>query len=464
MTEHATAHPYIPNSSPQVRAAMREAVGVATDDDLFASIPARLRAPADLGLPPALASEPELRRYFDDVLARNADTAGHLSFLGGGCWSHAVPAVCDEIASRGEFTSAFMGLAGASTTGAYQALFEYQSLIAELVGLDVAPLPAYDWAWAASTALLMAVRATGRRRVLVADTAGPERRRQIATRLPLRVDVEWVGHDPATGAIDLDDVAAKADGAAALYFENPSYLGLLEPELDGLRQVTADHGCRLVAGVDPMSLGVVRDPGSYGADLACGELQPLGQHQTYGGSSAGFMACRLDEALLAELPNIFISAVPTVRAGELDFFWGNFESTSYATRGESDDVIGCGSTMAGIVAATYLTLLGPVGMAELGAALRDRAQYLATRLAAVDGVDTERLRGLPFKELVVDFSPAGHTPAGVNAALLPHGILGGLDLGHDFPELAGCALYSVSELHTREDLDRLASTIEEVLR
>ena len=464
MTTPTTAHPYIPNSAPAVRADMLATIGVDASDDLFASIPAHLRAADDLALPAALPSESQLRRYFSEVLAQNVDTTDHLSFLGGGCWAHAVPAVCDEIAGRGEFTSAFMGLGGASTTGAYQALFEYQSLISELVGLDVAPLPAYDWAWAASTALLMAVRATARSRILVVDTVGPERRAQITARLPLRVELEWVGHDLASGSIDLDDLRRRVDGAAALYFENPSYLGLLENDLDEVRQITASAGCRLVAGVDPTSLGVVRDPGSYGADLACGELQPLGQHQTFGGSAAGFLSCRLDEALLAELPNIYISAVPTVRAGEFDFFWGNFESTSYATRGESDDVIGCGSTMAGIIAATYLSLMGPTGMAELGEALRARAQYLRDRLATVPGVGTARMTGVPFKEVIVDFSGSGRSPAQINAALLDRQILGGIDLGAEFAELAGCALYSVSEEHTREDLDHLANTIEEVLR
>lgn len=459
-----SAHPYIPNSAPKTRAEMLEAIGVASSEDLFASIPPRLRAPEDLGLPSALQSESQLRRYFSEVLAQNADTADHLSFLGGGCWGHAVPAVCDEIAGRGEFTSAFMGLWGASTTGAYQALFEYQSLISELVGLELASLPAYDWAWAASTALLMCVRATGRSRILVADTIGPERRRQVTARLPLRVELAPVGHDPASGSIDLDELREQVHGAAALYFENPSYLGLLENDVDEIRQITAAAGCRLVAGVDPTSLGVVRDPGSYGADLACGELQPLGQHQMFGGNCAGFLSCRLDEALLAELPNIYITAVPTIRPGELDFFWGNFESTSYATRGESDDVIGCGSTMAGVIAATYLSLMGPTGMAELGDALRARAQYLRGRLGAVRGVSTNRLMGVPFKELIVDFTASGRSPAEINAGLLERRILGGIDLGADFAELAGCALFSVSEEHTREDLDNLAITIEEVLR
>src|SRR5947209_9459136 len=212
-----STHPYIPNAAPETRRAMLERIGIDSLDELFASIPQRLRAPEDLGLPPALPSESQLRRYFADALAGDANTSDHLAFLGGGCWKHAVPAVCDEIAGRGEFTSAFMGLAGSAATGAYQALFEYQSLMSELLGLDITPLPAYDWAWAASTALLMATRVTDRTRVLPADTAGPDRRRQIMARLPRRIEVESVGHDERSGSTDLDDLAERAEGAAALY-------------------------------------------------------------------------------------------------------------------------------------------------------------------------------------------------------------------------------------------------------
>jgi glycine dehydrogenase subunit 1 len=176
------------------------------------------------------------------------------------------------------------------------------------------------------------------------------------------------------------------------------------------------------------------------------------------------MSCRLDEALLAALPNIYLVAVPTVRPGEHDYFWGNFESTSYATRGTSDDVIGCGSTMAGIVAAVYLSLMGPVGMVELGEALRSRAAYLGARLEQVPGVTARRMSGIPFKELVVDFSETGRSVAELNGALLERGIFGGIALEGDFPHLRGCALYSVTEEHEREDLDRLVTTLEDLLR
>ncbi|MDF3311635.1 aminomethyl-transferring glycine dehydrogenase subunit GcvPA [Rhodococcus sp. T2V] len=458
------AHPYIPNAEPQTRQAMLDKVGIDTVDDLFASIPQRLRAPENLGLPPALEAEADLRRYFDSALARNTDTTENLSFLGGGCWTHSVPAVCDEIAGRGEFWSAFMGIAGSTTTGAYQALFEYQSLVAELVGLDLVPWPAYDWGWAASSGLLMAVRVTGRSRVLIADTSGPARRRQIAARLPDRIEIEWVGHDPVTGGVDLDDLGRRVDGAAAFYFETPSYLGYAETELRTIRRLTHEAGCLLVAGVDPTSLGTLPDPGSYDADLAVGDLQPLGLHPTFGGTAAGFMSFRLDSDLVAALPNIYLVAMPTARPDEYDYFWANFDDTSYASRGVADDVIGCGSTMHGIIAAVYLSLMGPQGMAELGQTLRDRAAYLADRLGQVPGVTTARLTGLAFKEFVVDFSETGWSVERINAALLDRGIFGGIALEADFPELSGCALYSVTEKHTRDDLDRLATTLEEILR
>lgn len=457
------AHPYIPNAAPEIRQAMLREVGIDSVEELFVSIPERLRAPEDLGLPPALESETQLRRYFDEVLAKNTDTSENLSFLGGGCWTHAVPAVCDEIAGRGEFWSAFMGMGSATTSGAFQALFEYQSLISELVGLDLAPMPSYDWGWTASVGLLMAVRYTSRHRVLVADTCGPDRRRQIAARLPKHVEIEWVKHDPASGAIDTDHLRQLVHGAAGFYFENPSYLGHAESSLDTIRQITGEAGCLLVAGVDPSSLGFLPDPGSYGADLACGDLQPLGLHPTYGGTASGFISVRFNPELAALIPSIYLVAAPTSRSGEYDFTFGNFDDTSYASRGTADDVIGCAQTIHGVTAAVYLSLMGPQGMAELGHALRDRVMYLQNRLNRIPGVNANRMTGIPFKELVVDFSQTGWSVTRLNAALLERGIFGGIALEADFPELTGCALYSVTENHTREDLERLATTLEEIL-
>ncbi len=457
------AHPYLPNALPEIRNEMLAEVGAADIDELFEAIPADLRAPDDLGLPKAIVAKSDLRRRLRQTLAKNVDTQDYLSFLGGGCWPHYVPAVVDEIAGRGEFWSAFIGLGAGTTAGANQAMFEYQSLIAQLVGLEVATLPTYDWAWAAGSALLMATRVTKRGRLLAADTTGPDRRRGISARLPSTVTLELIGHTE-TGALDLDDLRRKVDGAAALYIENPSYLGQLSEELDTIRQIGADAGCLLVVGVDPISLGVVRPPGAYGADIVVGDLQPLGHHPQYGGSAAGFMVTKLDPALIAELPSIFLIAIPTAREGRYDYASGNFEETSYADRGESTDIVGTSNTLAAVVAAVYLSVMGPQGMVEIGQGLRERIAYLADRLQRIEGVTVRTLTGTAFKECVVDFAGTGRSVESINSALYDRGIFGGIPLDADFPELASCALYSVTENHTAADIDRLVDSIEEICK
>jgi glycine dehydrogenase subunit 1 len=438
-------------------------IGAADLDDLFAPVPERLRVRAPLDLPPALASEAELRRFFDAALGANRSCDELLSFLGGGCWRHHVPAVCDEIGSRGEFTTAFFGLGPASTFGAYQALFEYQSLITELVGLDLATVPTYDWGWSAAISILMAARVTGRSRVLLARSAGPHRRRQIVSRLPRTMEAVEIPFDPQSGAIDLDALAAELDDAAALYLEMPSYLGIADPGVRAIADLVHDRGALLVVGADPSSLGVLAPPGEYGADLACGDLQPLGHHLGGGGSSAGFLATRLDERLVAELPAIYLVAVPTERPGEHDYFWGNFESTSYETRGHATDFTGCSSALAGIVAATYLSVMGPAGMRELGDGLLRRRAYAIARLAELPSIGACRFAGPGFKEWVVDFGPSGRSVEQVNAALLERGILGGSPLAGPYPELGETALYGVTELHTKDDIDRLVAALREIV-
>ncbi len=458
------AHPYIPNSAPETTASMLAEVGVGDLDDLFEVIPARLRATGPLDLPPALASEAELRRYFDEVLTESRSCDETLSFLGGGSWRHHVPAVCDEIASRGEFSTAFFGLGPASTFGAYQALFEYQSLLAELVALDLATVPTYDWGWSASIALLMAARVTGRERVLIARSAGPHRRRQIASRMPDSVEVTEIPFVEETGLLDVDALAAEIGGAAALYLEMPSYLGVVDPQIGRISDLVHEKGALLLAGSDPTSLGVIVPPGGYGADLACGDLQPLGHHISCGGSSAGFLATRLDERLVAELPAIYLVAVPTEREGENDYFWGNFDATSYETRGHATDFTGCSSALAGIVAATYLSVMGPHGMQELGDGVCARRAYALERLSGIEGVVADRFPSPGFKEWVVDFGPSGRSVDEVNSALLARGIFGGSSLIEAYPELGECALYCVTELHTRADIDRLADALSEILQ
>ncbi|HVY61489.1 MAG TPA: aminomethyl-transferring glycine dehydrogenase, partial [Planctomycetota bacterium] len=251
----ATAHPYIPNSAPGVKAEMLAELGLASVEELYAAIPERLRLGRPLDLPPALRSEPELRRHVEALLRRNRHCAETLSFLGGGCWQHSVPAVCDEIANRAEFLTAYYGEAY-TDHGKLQALFEYASLIGELVELDAVSQPTYDWATAAATAIALAGRLTGRSVALVPASVSPERRSVIAGYCAPALEVRELPFERETGLLDLDALRGSLSGeTACVYLECPGYLGTIETRAAEIAAAAHELGALCVVGVDPISLG-----------------------------------------------------------------------------------------------------------------------------------------------------------------------------------------------------------------
>jgi len=462
--EKPFVHPYIPNSAPAMRAAMLGEIGVPSVDDLYAAIPEDLRLRRPLDLPAPHMSEFALRRHVEGLLAKNTSCTQALNFLGGGCWQHYVPAVCDEVISRAEFLTAYGGDTYADL-GKYQAIFEYQSMIGELVGMDVVSSPTYDWLAAATSAVLMATRLTGRTTVLIPATIAPERHAHMrtaaqpwATLVPVRVD-------PATGLLDLDDLRAKMSPAvAAVYVENPSYLGIIESQGGEIADLAHGAGALSVVGVDASSLGVLAPPSAYGADIVCGETQPLGVHMHYGGGLCGFIATRDDPRYVMEYPSILVSIAPGGRDGERGYGWSTHDRTSYEKREASADFIGTTQWLFGIAGAVYLALMGPRGMHDLGEAIMMKSHYAMARLSEIPGVRTPVFTAPHFKEFVINFDDAGMPVRDINAALRSRGIFGGKDLTHDFPDLGHSALYCVTEIHTRDDIDRLGSALEEVLR
>jgi glycine dehydrogenase subunit 1 len=457
-------HPYIPNSVPEVKAAMLREIGVASVDDLYADIPERLRFRGRMNLPEPLTSEAALKRRVEEVLSRNRSAADALSFLGGGCWPHHVPAVCDEVNRRSEFLTAYAG-EPYEDHGRFQALFEYESLMAELVDMDVVNVPTFDWCQAASTAVRMAGRITKRDEVLVAATTGPDRLMTMENYCRGVMTVVGVAADPATGLMDLDDLAARlGERTAAVYFENPAYLGFLETRGRRIADMVHARGGLLVVGVDPSSLGVIEPPAHYGADIVCGDIQPLGMHMNFGGGQAGFIATRDEERFVMEYPSRLFGIAPTSVPGEYGFGDVAYDRTSFGVREKGREFVGTAAALWGITAGVYLALMGPRGMAELGQAILQKSQYAMKKLAGLPGVRVPRFKGVHFKEFVVDFSGTGRPVEAVNRALLERGIFGGHDLTPDFPWLAGCALYCVTETHTAADVDRLVRTLEEVLR
>jgi glycine dehydrogenase subunit 1 len=455
-------HPYIPNAAPGPRRKILEAIGVARAEDLFDAVPDEIRLKRPLDLPAPLRAEQTLRRHLESIVRKNRHTGEMLSFLGAGCWPHYVPAVCDEIAQRGEFLTAY-GAWPDSDHGKFQAIFEYQSLLGALLGMEVVTAPTYDAGCAADSAVLMAVRLTGRQEIVVPDTMSADRFAQMRGFTKPYAKLVRVAHHPATGLLDLADLEAKVgDRTAAVYFETPGYLGVIETQAPDIVQLAHARGALAVAGVDPISLGVLAPPGEYGADIAVGDLQPLGIRMNGGGGLAGFIASRDEQRFVEELPTFLVSIVPTADGNGFGFGVSTMERTSYDKRESATDYYGTTQWLWGIVAGVYLSLMGPQGMADLGAGIMQRSRYAAQRLAAIRGVTAPLLTGPFFKELVVGFE--GKSVAEINRALLERGIFGGKPLQAELPALGNAALYCVTEVHGQADIDRLASALEEILR
>jgi glycine dehydrogenase subunit 1 len=463
VSDATSAHPYIPNSAPEIKRAMLDAVGVSTVEELYGSIPERLRYPGLLDLPEPLRSEYELRRHVAGVLDRNESCAERLSFLGGGCWPHYVPAVCDEIVGRGEFLTAYYGDTYGDH-GKLQALFEYASMIGELVECDAVSQPTYDWGTAAATAISMAARITGRGVALVPASIGSERRSIIEGYCDPWVRIVTIPFDRETGLLELDRIRDALDrDAACVYLEMPSFLGVIETQAEEIAALAREAGALTVVGVDPISLGVLEAPPCYGADIVCGELQPLGIHMHYGGGLAGFVASVDTEQFVSEYPMFLIGLGPTVAEGEYAFGEVRWDRTSYVQRGDSKEYTGTTQNLWAIAAGAYLALVGPKGLQELGRTIMGRARYAAERLNDLPGVRAPALSAPFFKEFVVDFSETGRPVAEISRALRERGIFGGLDLSREYPELGQSALVCVTEVHTKADIDHFADELAEVL-
>ena len=463
--EKPFVHPYIPNSAPEIKEHMLKEIGITDVEEIYQEIPESLRFKGKLNLPEPYTSEYELKRHVKNILSKNKTIEEYLNFLGGGCWQHHVPAVCDEIISRSEFLSAYGGTPY-STYGRMQAQFEFQSLMGELVGMDVVSEGSYSWGTVAGNAIRMASRITGRGEVLIPKTVGPERLATIKTFCKSVIEekgiqIKFIGYDPTTGLMNLEDLKNKiSSDTAAVYFENPTFLGGIESQGAEISDIAHAQGAESIVGVDPISLGVLAPPSDYGADIVVGSAQPLGVHMFYGGGVFGFIASRDEEKYVAEYPSWLISLGKTVKEGEYGFSFAKFERTSYIGRDKSKDFLGTVAGLWTIAAAVYMSLMGPKGFQDIGETILQRSHYAMNALSKLDGVKV-LFPNNAFKEFVLNFDGTGKTVEVLNKALLQHKIFGGIDLSRDFPELGNSALYCVTEIHCKEDIDILVATLKE---
>jgi glycine dehydrogenase subunit 1 len=462
-------HPFMANSTPEAKQQMLDAAGFESVEDLFAQIPEDHRLAGRLDLPAGVRSEAAVRRRLLTALKKNETCEDNLSFIGGGTWQHYVPAVCDEIVSRTEFVTSHLGTPS-SDYGRFHVWFEFSSQLGELLELDFVGLPVYSYGCAAGHAIRMAARLTGRNQVLLPASIDPERLAVIRNyceppEMDGHIEIVTVDFDRETGELDLRDLEAKlSERTAAVYFENPSYLGTIETAGMSIAARARAVGAETIVGVDPISLGVLAPPSRYGADIVVGTLQTLGIHMNCGGGVGGFIASRDEERYAREYPTIAITATETSEPGELAFAPTLVEQSSAMTREGAKDWYGNNSVRLWTVAnAVYMSLLGPQGFAEVGESIVRRGHYAAQRIGAIPGVEI-RSGGAFFKEFVVDFGATGKTVAEINAGLRDWAIFGGRDLSESFPDLGQSALYAVTEIHALEDIDRLVEALTEVTR
>jgi glycine dehydrogenase subunit 1 len=374
-----------------------------------------------------------------------------------------VPAVCDEVNRRGEFLTAYAG-EPYDDHGRFQALFEYASMMGELLDMDVVNVPTYDGFQAAATSLRMATRITGRRQVLIARTISADKLSKIRDYCRPNIKIELVDYDPETGQMGLDALKAGiSEGTAAVYFENPSYLGFIETRGDEIAAIAHDHGAICVVDADPISLGILTPPADYGADIVCGDIQALGMHMQYGGGHAGYIATRDEEKYVMEYPSRLFGIAPTSIRGEYGFGDVAYERTSFAVREEGVEWVGTAAALWGITAGVYLALMGPQGMEDIGKGIMARSHYAMMEIDKIRGVKVPAFQAPHFKEFVINFDGTGKTVADINQTLMARGIFGGVDLSKELPDLGESALYCVTEVHTKEDINRLANALAEAV-
>ncbi len=442
---------YIP-TTPAERDQMLRTVGVRSVEDLFDDIPEEVRLTRPLALPPAMA-DPDLLAHMRRLAERNTDCDRLACFLGAGAYDHFVPSTVPHLALKPEFLTAYTPYQAEIMQGELQAIYEYQSMMCELTGMDVANASMYDGASATGEAASMAADLTKRGEVLVSAALHPEYRQVLRTytsHLPITVrDV------PAAAGVTSLEAARRAitDGTAALVIQSPNFFGCIE-DGEAIARAAHDRGALLVVAIsEPVSLGLLRPPGDYGADIVTGEGQALGNALNFGGPYLGMIATR--DAFVRRLPGRLVGRTVDTE-GRPGYVLTLQTREQHIRRARATSNICTNEALNALIAAVHLATLGRQGIRHMAELCARKAHYARTAIARVPGYRLA-YEAPTFNEFVVR-CPA--PPEEINRRLLEHGILGGLPLGRFYPDLADCWLVCVTERRTREEIDRLVGLLE----
>jgi glycine dehydrogenase subunit 1 len=439
---------YVLNTADDQKA-MLASIGAASMDELFAAVPPEFRLGRPLDVPAPL-TELELTRHAQALAARNRPAGDAVCFLGGGSYDHFVPAVVDAVASRSEYYTAYTPYQAEASQGSLQAFFEFQTLICQLTGLDVANASLYEGGSAVAEAVLMAMGVTGRRgKVVVAESVHPEYRTTLATYLTnLEPKVQTL--PTPHGFLDPDDLRREVDDqTACVVVQHPNFFGGLE-EVEALAAAARAKGALFVVSFDPISLGLLKRPGQYGADIAVAEGQGLGNPMAYGGPYLGLLACRGE--YVRKMPGRLVGQTVD-RNGKRCWVLTLQTREQHIRREKATSNICTNQGLLALRAAVYLAALGPRGLRETAEHCARKAHYAAGKLTQVPGVRLRFARPF-FKEFALQFE--GDVPE-LLKGLLDAGYHAGLPLGRWYPALADCLTVAVTERRTRGEIDGLAA-------
>jgi glycine dehydrogenase subunit 1 len=425
---------------------MLETIGVSSVEELFRDVPAGVRLDRDLDLGEPLA-EQEIVRRLESLAARNTPAGAEISFLGAGVYDHYVPAIVDAILERGEFLTAYTPYQAEMSQGVLQALFEYQTAICELTGMDVSNASGYDGTTVAADACYIAKHATGRTKVVLAESLNPQVRQVVRTYAPgFGLEVVDVLH--RDGVTDPEELRAAAEDAACVIFQQPNFFGCLEhaPELAAAAN---DAGALAVAHVDPVSLGVLEAPGAYGCAIAIGEGQGAGNPLSFGGPHYGFIAAR--EEFTRRMPGRIVGETTDVD-GERGYVLTLQTREQHIRREKATSNITTNQTLLALGGLINLCWLGPEGLRELGETCMALAEHAKDRL----GLPLAFPERTTFKEFAIR---VGRPAQDVIREARKQGVHPGYPLGRDYEGMDDVLLVAVTERRTLDDIDELAEVL-----
>jgi len=444
---------FIPNSN--VKNQMLKEIGLNSINELFSDIPKKIIL-NELNLPIGL-SQQETEKKLREISLKNKSFHNLTCFIGGGIKPHYVPSVVRSILSRSEFFSSYTPYQSEASQGFLQAMFEYQSLISELTKLEIANCSLYDSVTSLAESALMCSRINKKKNFVIPESISFDKKNVLRNYTKgSNINIKEVPFDLKSGKVDINKLEKVIDeNTAGVYIENPNFFGVFEDQIDEIKKMIVDANSLFVVGIDLLSLGIVKSPGDYGADIVIGEGRSLGNSMDFGGSSLGIFSCKKD--FLRQMPGRIIGLTKD-NNGKRAFCMTLQTREQHIRRGRATSNICTNEGLCALAAVTYLSWLGSNGLENIGKINYENAQKLAKKIEEIKGFK-KMFTSNHFNEFVIK---ANVDPERLNKELLKNNIQGGLVIDKWYPKLKNCMLFGISEIHSDSDIEKLITRLKEV--